>query len=913
MIFIREFFTLFLLPFSLSLLCKDGNFNQVLINNENNFEIGPETEACYEYSFSKIKSKIGFVFPNINSTSAEVILYKSKSDISIKGNSYQNYYDRFLISENSFKEIDVTKLEENKIYIIIRDIKYSKIYTNYFILYDNQIPILLHDGKPITMKYFFSDNVYRFIYHSNNNLTFVYSSKVKLKKYINIAYNDVIKAEKKIDDSDIMLYLVSENRTEKYLYVSIEDIEPGTEDQEFSLIVYEKGITEFIEIKRNEIINLNYINLNVNDETQTQTFFFYFKMGNITKTNTINFKLDNLAKKTQYINIISGSYHSVKELKSDDFEKNFRLDENRLPIEYDLNSDEYKKIYYQDNDTSFPYRYIFFKIEITKLENYYSPKTIKITIGEELKEINLVNIDTYHTKTITMDIKPYFPTYFKLKLNPKEKYIFNSPYPKNTIYIKGDLVERDENQNIIINKNYFVDEDEIFVFSNITEFTVAVFCSESFKSIFYLEKYDENELYIIENMRNNDPFEITFKLSDCLLGRKKYLLGIYNKEFYSRMNKTYTKYWTTNDGVMKVYYRNNITLEGISLFPILEKYKVNKENYIYINNYIDFFTFTCAMPGTLTLRSPYKIFNETTHKIGQNTISTLDISSEIEVIQLTTPIEPPTKYLYFAIFSKNGKELQIFPDEPKLFNEIIIKGDEIFTLKIDLYKFEPDQLAIKVKPVEKTQIEVIEIIRYNFTKYTILESNRMHHITDNHFVRFLDNNSKKIKVRIRGLNNIDAVYGLVKLFTNDVNYLPMAYQFKDSVIRKKIKNNEIIEINNTYYGNNDRKKYLAFIFSIPYYFYYEFDAQVIQDFEEEYKNDDYNNNNNNNNNLNNEDKINIGIIILVFTAIIIIIIIIVLIYFFFIKKKETKNKYEMEVDDNSPIEKDNLFKGFNIN
>ena len=204
MIFIREFFTLFLLPFSLSLLCKDGNFNQVLINNENNFEIGPETEACYEYSFSKIKSKIGFVFPNINSTSAEVILYKSKSDISIKGNSYQNYYDRFLISENSFKEIDVTKLEENKIYIIIRDIKYSKIYTNYFILYDNQIPILLHDGKPITMKYFFSDNVYRFIYHSNNNLTFVYSSKVKLKKYINIAYNDVIKAEKKIDDSDIM-------------------------------------------------------------------------------------------------------------------------------------------------------------------------------------------------------------------------------------------------------------------------------------------------------------------------------------------------------------------------------------------------------------------------------------------------------------------------------------------------------------------------------------------------------------------------------------------------------------------------------------------------------------------------------------------------------------------------------------
>ena len=898
MLIIRTFFILFIFPFSLSLVCIDGIFNQTLVNNENNFEIGLGNEACYEYSLSQTKNKIGFVFSKINSTSAEVILYKSKSNIEIKDNSYQNYFDRFLISENSYKEIDVTGFEVNKIYIIIRDIKYTKLYKNYFILYDNQIPIVLHDGKPITMKYFFSDNIYRFVYHSKSNITFVYSSKIKLKKYISITYNSKNKLENQIDDTDIILYLKSEDYTDKYLYVTVEDIEQGTEDQEFSVIVYEKGITEFFEIKKNEMINLNYINLNKDDEIQT--FFYYYILGDSTASNTINFKLDSLVNQTKYINIISGFYHSNKELKSDEFEKNFHLDENRLPIEYDLNSDEYKKIYFQDNDISYPYRYIFFKIEISKLEKYYSPKTIIITIGEQVQEIKYIysNISNYQTQIIEREIKPYFPTYFKLKLNPKENYIFNSPYPKNTIYIIGDLLSRDENQNIIINKNYFVDEDEIFIFSGIEEFTVAVFCTESFKATFYLEKYLENELYILENMRNTEPVEIKFEENDCKTKRKKYLLGIYNKEIYSKINKTYSKYWTTNDGEMNVFYRNNITLEGKSLFPILEKYKIKMDNLIYINNYLDFFTFICDKPGTLTIRSPYKIFNETTYKIGQNTISTLNISTEIEVLQLTTPVKPPSNYLCFAIFSKNGKKIQIFPDFPNLFNETFIEGDKIFTLKIDLYKFEPDQLAIKVKAEEKTQIEVVEVIRYNFTEYTILRSNEMTHFSDNHFVKFLNEKTKKIKVIIKGLNNVEVTYGLVKLFTDNVEYLPMAYQFKDSVIKRKLGNNEIIEINNTFSKNNDdNKKYIAFIFSIPSYIYYEFDAQVIQDIKS---------------NINNENN-NKSIIILVVIGIIIILALIILVLIFFVKKKENKSKFEMEVNDldNNPIEKDNLFKGFN--
>ena len=292
----------FLIPFSLSLLCKDGTFNPILVNNENNYEIGPEAESCYEYSLSKTKNKIAFVFSKINSTSAEVIIYKSKADVNT-----QNIYDRFLISENSFKEIDVQNLEEQTIYIIIRDTKYSRIYSNIFILYDTEMPIPLYNGKPFTMKYFFSTNIYNFVYCSNSNLTFVYSSKVKLKKYLNITYNNQVIIEKKIDESDKIYYLKSEDSTEKCLYVSVEDIELGNEDQEFSVIVYEKGIAQFVEIEKNELVNLNYINLNQNEEIQT--FMFYYKLGDKTKSNTINFKLDPLAYNISYINIISELYH----------------------------------------------------------------------------------------------------------------------------------------------------------------------------------------------------------------------------------------------------------------------------------------------------------------------------------------------------------------------------------------------------------------------------------------------------------------------------------------------------------------------------------------------------------------------------------------------------------------------------
>ena len=832
MAFYHIIFLAFLLPFTLSSFCYNSYFSPILVNKENKIELGPNTESCYKYSLSSNDTKIILVFPRVLSSTSEVLLYNKKPDYSvISGSEYKNYIDRFLINENNFKEVNLKDFS-SEIYIILRDAKYSKIYNNFFILYDTEIPITLKEGKPLTIKYFVKNNEYKFDFSSKKSLTFIYSTKVKSKKYISVTYNNKTILPKSIDNSDQIFNLKSENETMKRLYITVEDIEEGIEDQEFSVIVYEKNINQFFEIKQGIINTINYLNLNQGEEKQI--FFFYYKIGEYTKTNTINFKLDPEAKASKYIYIESGIYHSNKEIPDEEKAAYFRFFENSLPVEYDINSDEYKKIYFQDSLTSYQYRYIFFKIEISKLEKYFSPKNIIITVGPCVEEKNLKYLQYYKAETITLNTKEYIPSYIKINLNPTEKYILTSPYPENTIFTKGDLVIKDDSvsDEIKINNNYFMDQDEIIILSDISEITISLLKEKNVIAKFYLEKYEEGNVHIIENYRNYDPFQVRFTDEECKNGIKKYLLGIYNKNIYNKYNRTYTKYWTSEYGDFDVYYRNSIILENNNLFPNELKYIKKKEYTILLNFNIDFFTFSCIKPGTLYLRSPYKVFNETTHHIGQNSYTYIDISNKLEIIQLSSPMRPNSDYLYFGIFSKYGKKIKIWPDYPTLFDETSIQGDDcVYLIKIDLYRYEPDQLAIKILAEESTSIEVVEVIKYNFTEYTVVNNEKMNHFSDNHLVKFIEPKTKVVKFNLNGLKDVTISYGLVQLFTDDINYLPVAYNFKENTIKRMlIKNDEKIEIDNPFLGKEEkRKKYIAFIFSISSYKFYEYDAQIIED------------------------------------------------------------------------------------
>jgi len=223
------------------------------------------------------------------------------------------------------------------------------------------------------------------------------------------------------------------------------------------------------------------------------------------------------------------------------------------------------------------------------------------------------------------------------------------------------------------------------------------------------------------------------------------------------------------------------------------------------------------------------------------------------------------------------------PDEPELFNETTIEGSELFTYKINLKKFKTDQMAIKVNSTDFTDIEVLSVIRFNSSKYISISNNDMNCLTNNNFIKFISINTKKIRVTIKGLDNILVAYGLVNLVTDNLEYLPFAYQLKDNITRKNISNDEIIEINNDFYGKiNNNKKYIAFSFSIPNYLSHKYYVQI-----EEIKDSNFFGNFINNNIL---LLIIIGSAILLFLIVCIIVCIV-------IKKKKEANKYEMNDED----------------
>ena len=828
---IKVFCLLLLIHLSLSDYCADVAFDDLQENVHQEFQVSPGNEMCLRYLLSDQKSKISLMFFGSNSPSSEVVIYKSPSDIRLKEDSYEGYEERFLIDENEFKEIDVSDYDEYA-YIIIRDTKDEDTNRGTFILYDSEMPIPLIKGQPLNMKRFMEGKSYEFTYTSSNNLTFVFSTKVKSKKYVTVKYGGETKVDKKLYDTDEILYLINPDSTVKDLDVVVEEIEPGKENEDFSVVLYENGPNEFIEIVQNEEKTINYLNLDKKGEKQS--FFFYYSLNDQYESNTINFKLDPLASEKKYINISAGVYHSAKSLNKQEMEFNFHFDKNDLPIEYDRDSNIFKRIYFKDEEKSFKYRYVFFKVEISNLNEYFGSKDFIITIGDELEVIDLRSVDFYKAEIIDFEIEALFPKYYQLLLDPNERYIFTSPVPECSMFLEGDLLIKNEtNHTLSVNHNYQDDPDELFGLWDYSNFTIRIFGEELIRKKIYIEKFKTDEVLINEVTRNDYPLDIELTQEDCRLGKRKYVVGIFNKTLYPKEDEiVITKFWTIlKEGEMTLYYRDNILLEGDSLFPIDKEYEVEKDKTFSLDNYIDFFTIICTKPGIFSLRSLHKEYSETTITINQNSIDVTSIEgNETTVILLSAPIKPPTEYLYFSLLSVEGEPITIEPDTPGMFNTTTIKGDQLFTLKIKLADFKVDELAVRVNSTERAVIEFLEVIRYNFTEYTVIESDGKTTLKSNHFIRFYDKNIDQIKVKVsfNDLNLVPVSYGFVRLSTDDTNYLPLASQFQEeyNITRKNLLNNEEIIVKNPFKDVKDNKKYLAFIFSIQRYESHEYSIEI---------------------------------------------------------------------------------------
>ena len=789
--------------FSLSSLCKDSIFDPIFINTPSNFRVQPSKEICYKYKLTNSKNKISLTFSLAKSYTSEVVIYKSLYEIRMKNGEYIDYRDKYFIVDYTFKEIDVKDFYDY-VYIIIRETK-NYFFNDKIVLYDSEVPITLEGNSPIEMTHFMSNNEYIFTFSSNKNLQFVYGSKVQSQKFVTVEYDGKYALKGKFDNKDFIINLENEDLSEKVLNIKVTNYNEDSKVPDFSIIVYEKEPNDIIKIEEEKSIEIFYIQ---ND--MPQYFYFYSDISEYTKSGSVNFKVDYMIKNIKYMNIISDIIYSDKALNSEQLKENLP-EKNNLEYSYDINSDEFIRFYFHDNEQNDEYKYIIIKLEIKDYLIYFSPKSFTVSLSKELEEINLKQIPYYTTKTISKSTKPYIPNYFKLLFDQKSTYILTAPYQDYILLLKGDLLS-----NSKINQDYLDDQKDIIIIRDISELTVQIFGNE-LNAVFYVEKIDPKEIYIIEENRDIKEITVNMTQEECNSNEKKHILGTYNKEMYEYGVNKDVKYWVTNDGEMNLYYKNEISIDEQSLFPSLLKNKKSNLTSIVLNNHIDLFTITCTKPGSLLLKPIMKTFSEKTHIMGQNSRSIFTLSSNVEILQLTSPMKSPAKYLYLSILSLQGNNIRITPDTKGIFDETEIKGNKLFTQKIDIEKHKSDELAfiISANISSIVDIEVIEVIHYNFSEYENIKSNKKQELTKNNFVKFIDKNVKKLIIDVNGLNNVSVTYGIVKLATNDINYIPLAFKYRTDVMRKNFEANEVIEIDNKYYDEDDiYKNYQAFIFSI---------------------------------------------------------------------------------------------------
>ena len=885
-------FIFIFIKLSLSSVCTQNSvFETIQPNVAKYFKTEPGNDICLQYKLydSKTDRKaIGIYFPNTteDDSKTEVSIYELKSVISFGNGIYQNTFERYNITENKFPSINTNMNKfDDYCYIIIRNV--FKEYTSFIKVFDSKIEMPVTINEPVDIKYFTHDNIYNFYLTTNKIISLVFNS-LKKNKQIAVTYDGL----KSIDGNyQSFSRDFNPNGNNKKLQISITQNDQNLDTHECSFICHEKqtyGSENIIfhQLKSNEIKTVYYIS--ATDATvQSQKFYFYADISGYTNSSSVVLELDSQSK--NYITLTSNIVNSDTELQQNDLVGKFS---NTSELPTSRISDEYLTIYFHNNQT-YKYSYLLISVEIGVFNEYYEPKSFNIFLGNLLyNTVDLTNISYFETHNYSTQIEQNVLTYFQFLLDKNSNYLLTADNKKNIILVNGDFIIN----NDTINENYLNDENkDIILLSGVEKLSAGLFGNKGENNTFYIEKIS-SDVEIIKNNRSQEAIVVSMDENDCTSKNKKYVLGIYDKNTYS--NKINTIYGIADlDSDFNLYYKNTIDIDNTSLFPSSNEYNKQLEKVFLQNNSLDFFTITCNKPGKLYIRPLRKTFEEKTHLIHQNSINNIKLVNHTEILQLSSSVKRNDNKLYLLILSKSGNEITITPDNKELFSEKKISGNDLFTQVIDTEKYKMDQLAIKITSNDTTDIEVIEVIHQNYTKYENIDDNKEHNVTLNNMVKFINGNFSQANITIQGLENEKVYYGIVELVTNDTNYLPPAYLFKENIESKKLSENETIVINNslnnnTFYDtNDDRKKYQAVIFSI-------FTAKNDKQYKIQFNDDGSNEKEEDKDQKKTEGGLSTPYLIAIIVIILILLIIIIIIIIICIKKKK-KNENNIDELNNS--------------
>jgi len=801
--------------FSNCIYLSEGEFKDIEFMKPTKFVIDYNNTAYFQYKLDGGKGSIGLKFLKANSYTVNVTTFSSLE------NKEENKI-QYHLADNQFKEIDVLDFEQDFLYIVIEITKENYTYDDYLTIYDSERPINLEHNKVISINNFLSVQQYQFLYKTEKKITIAlfYNTKNYVDNYRNISikYND--EEEEIKSDSLYENYVLNENS--EFIVVIDNNYKKTKENEKqsqgFSLMIREiEDEKHFNKIEINKIEIINYIY-----SQKPQTFYFYANITDMKELNTLNFKFDYRYYKAEKIKIKAKYQPLTEDIKQEDLIK-YIPDTNDLISSYDIYSDEYYRIYLNNNKQESKYLYIFASIEINDDSYYYGSKSIEYSMGEQEELIDFTTMEYNVAKKIGKQTLYYIPYYWKLKLDKNSVYLLGiyNEHMFVTEFIRGDLISSDNT----INMNVLESNNEIIVLSDIEEFTIKLFGIQKNVEV-YIERVRKDEIEFVQEYREKNKI---FKL-DMKKDQTKYILGTYSYVDYA-FGKLTEKYYPTKDsGEFEVLFSGKVGEEENHLFPSnTEKYIRNFDQIIDLKTHLDLFTIKCKSDGVMYIRPQYKQFDYTVRSVQDNKQNDITMSELLEVAQLSAPLGKQEGTLYFTINLINSQNsllkavndneitLIISPDTEGTFENGTIKGNQIFTGSINLTKYRLDELGILLNTTYfGTQLKIVEKIRDKYSSYRKLNEQSNEDLNSYNCYFIIPKNNEKFNISIQNLNGKDISYGIIKTAVNDANYilLPDNYE-KEKTTIKISENNARYLIKNKYYNNTDESNpYIMFLFSV---------------------------------------------------------------------------------------------------
>ena len=730
---IHSFYFIFSL-FLIIKCIKESDFKIIENPDKTYFKIDSNKEIYLLYNNPKKGGEISFEFENPNTYTIEVYIYTLFSKIKKEGDSYKDYDKILSLKNDNYFVIDSKISNNDKLYIIIKDINYY--YSSNILSIVNELEIRkLKLNEPWIIKNVLSKKELNGIFQGDINENYILSY-VSDSENFNILITDINNT--KIYENVLSKKLELKNSINNTYNIKIKSSSENKSN--ISLIIYKKNPNEL----KNSIPGIYYYNTKLE-------YYYYINLENLNvdDDNSIIINFDYLFI---YDNKTIELFGKFTDNKNDilNIEKypNSKIDKTII-TKTNENDDTILEIYFKKLKKSDKYLLLKMNIGENKIKNFL-PEKFTIELSE------FTNQKTYLKEySFKRQIIRRIPQYFKFQKpnNLNIEYIIQSTSSDSLYLVYGDL----------INKNDYSLNDKIYS-GQIIKIDNNKICDNY---ILILRGYTYADIYIMEKKYN---YIYTFKerplkTIEYDIGglENTYIINYYDEYEYFEKNLAVLNYEILS-GQCEIFFKNELE-GGINEYLPNEKNNITGNKIINLETNVELFTINCKIPGRIKFN--FITDEDKEFKLEDHYIKYFFLPSKIE------------NKIYFPQF--NNKKIYLFIENIAKKNVTFELIEKTYSLnENNNYQIQEEIIIsnsltniIKIIPEEKI---ILSVFISSSNDYQVLkkeDENKEIKPEKNYLLIKLEKNRnyKNLKVLFSSNEN-EIIYSLYNSIHNKIEYFP---------------------------------------------------------------------------------------------------------------------------------------------